>query len=90
MADLPGTQALDPTPNVNPARHEVDLPMSLDQGPGGGGGSSPTTVDYLMRAYRALTPDYVYWTASGAPDYAGTGSGYNPGDLTDITVVSYS
>jgi len=40
--------------------------------------------NYSMRAYHTVNLTYVYWTASGAPDFTGAFSGYTPGDLADI------
>jgi hypothetical protein len=39
-----------------------------------------------MRAYRALTPGYVFWDVLEEPDLTGSESGYDPAELTDIIV----
>jgi hypothetical protein len=41
---------------------------------------------YHMRAYRALTPGFVYWDVLDEPDLTGSESGYDPSELTDIIV----
>ena len=53
------------------------------------GGSVTTIIDslrYHMRAYRALTPGFVYWDVLDEPDLTGSASGYDPSELTDIIV----
>lgn len=47
--------------------------------------ASATT--YLMRAYNTNLAQHVYWHHT-AIDEVGTFSGYNPGDLTDILLIS--
>ena len=90
MADYPGNPFSDEMTSSTKllALEKEGLLIEIPEGQAGGGGG-PADVNYSMRAYRALTPGYVHWTSTNSPDYAGTGSGYNPAELTDITVVSY-
>lgn len=91
MADFPGNLIVEPSTVAGAKVFTVERDgVLIEIPPGYGGGGGGTTVEYLMRAYRALTPGYVHWTSSNTPDYAGTGSGYNPAELTDITVISYA
>lgn len=50
------------------------------------------SVIYFMRAHNTPLAQYVKWSVPDAPDTTGASSGYNPGDLTGITVsaVSYA
>lgn len=41
---------------------------------------------YVMRAFNTNTNQHVSWTANGTPDFSGNFSGYNPSDLTNITI----
>src|SRR5271166_3104301 len=44
------------------------------------------TQQYVMRAFNTTILGHVYWSVLGAPDMTGAQSGYNPADLTSITV----
>lgn len=54
----------------------------LGAGGGGGGGI------FLMRAYRALSPGYVYWESPNAPDPTAIHAPYPLGELADILVAT--
>ena len=44
-------------------------------------------LQYVMRAFKTTAPTgHVYWSVVGAPDTTGAQSGYNPSDLSAITV----
>ena len=43
---------------------------------------------FHMRAFRSLTPGYVYWTTFRAADFIGNSSGYPPGELSDIVLIA--
>jgi len=45
-----------------------------------------TPTNYTMRAYRALTPGYVFWTVLNYPDLTGAQSGYPTIELADIVI----
>lgn len=45
---------------------------------------------YYMRAYHTVLTKFVYWISQNTPDLTGSGSGYNPVDLTDVIVLRYS
>ena len=41
-----------------------------------------------MRAWHTVLTEMIYWTVTAdTPDFAGTESGYTPGDLANISVV---
>ena len=49
-----------------------------------------TPTKYTMRAYRALTLGYVFWTVSDFPDLTGAQSGHPPIELSDIVIEQVS
>src|ERR1017187_4274079 len=45
------------------------------------------TIQYVMKAYKITAPaGNVNWAVLETPDYTGAESGYNPADLTGITI----
>ena len=54
-------------------------------GPGGGGGGGGI---FLMRAYRALSPGYVYWESADEPDPLALQAPYPAVELADILVAT--
>lgn len=49
---------------------------------GGGGGA------FLMRAFRSLSSNYVYWVSENEPDPSAAGAPYPAIELSDIVVAS--
>jgi hypothetical protein len=44
-------------------------------------------TQYIMRAFKTTFPTgHVYWSSIGSPDFSGDQSGYNPLDLSSITI----